>query len=122
MARNTKKDNQDTINNQDITLMLRFEDLTITKDAEGTIIIDKAKGGISDSTCAITAVGPQKFWHLVDESQNEIESGSQLGNRSFYFEGKLVPGTYTLKTGLPIKDFSKRRISGRGYSITFRIC
>jgi len=121
MTKKPKEETLSEITESSTVLMLRFEDLTITKDQNDFVIINKVKGGISDSAYAMTAVGVQKNWQLLDEAQTEIESGSQHGNRPFHFEGNLLPGLYTIRTGMPVKDFSKHRIPGRGYSITFRL-
>ena len=104
----------------DIAILLRFEDLTIMK-RENITFIDKLRSGISDSTYARVAVGPQKFWQLFNDADVEIPTGSQKGNRPFHFEGELLPGLYTLTTGPAVKDYSKHRIPGRGYKVVFRI-
>ena len=102
-------------------LILSFEDVTITKQSNGLITIDKIRSGISDSTFARVAVGPQKTWQLFNENGVEVETGSQKGNRPFHYSGMLSPGLYVLTTGPAVKNYSKHRIPGRGYKIVFRI-
>lgn len=102
-------------------LILSFEDVTISKQSNGLITIDKIRSGISDSTFARVAVGPQKTWQLFNENGVEVETGSQKGNRPFHYSGMLSPGLYVLTTGPGVKDYSKHRIPGRGYKIVFRI-
>jgi hypothetical protein len=102
-------------------IIVRFEDMSVTKKPDGRIIIDKPTGGISDSSYAMTAVGNQKNWALVREDGFVIETGNQHGNRGFHWEGNLVPGFYSLLTGLPQKNFTKHRVAGRGYKIQFMV-
>ena len=102
-------------------LILSFEDVTIYNKSNGVVTIDKIRSGISDSTYARVAVGPQKTWQLFNENGVEVETGSQKGNRSFHYSGMLSPGLYVLTTGPSVKDYSKHRIPGRGYKIVFRI-
>jgi len=102
-------------------LILNFEDVTIYKMSNGLVTIDKIRSGISDSTYARVAVGPQKTWQLFNENGIEVETGSQKGNRPFHYSGMLSPGLYVLTTGPGVKDYSKHRIPGRGYKIAFRV-
>ncbi len=102
-------------------VILKFEDLVISKTNSGTIVIDKKLGGISDHTYRMFASGGQKDWILYKENEPYFDTGSQHGNRSFHWEGILEPGLYTLSTGPLVKDFSKHRVPGRGYQITFRV-
>ena len=117
-----EKENTQGIPDQlETTLILSFEDVTIYKQSNGLVTIDKIRSGISDSTFARVAVGHQKFWQLFNESGVEVETGSQKGNRPFHYSGMLSPGLYVLTTGPGVKDYSKHRIPGRGYKIAFRV-
>ena len=118
----------------DITLLLKFEDLTIKQKrivqqdgTEGSIgyltIIDKKTGGISDHTYNMFASGEQKNWYLYKENEPVLDTGSQRGNRPFHWEGSLLSGLYTLGTG-PAQNYDnprKYRVPGRGYQVKFRI-
>lgn len=121
MSRRSKSEEQQGIETLDSQLIFRFEDLTIAKTSENIIVINKLLGGISDSTYAMTAIGSQKLWCLYNEGNTLVDTRSQKGNRSFSWSGTLEPGLYTLTTGPSTKEFSKHRVPGRGYSVTFRI-
>ena len=116
-----EKGSQEIPDQLETILILNFEDVTIYKQSNGLVTIDKIRSGISDSTYARVAVGPQKTWQLFNENGVEVETGSQKGNRSFHYSGMLSPGLYVLTTGPSVKDYSKHRIPGRGYKIVFRI-
>ena len=116
-----EKGSQEIPDQLETILILNFEDVTIYKQSNGLVTIDKIRSGISDSTYARVAVGPQKTWQLFNENGVEVETGSQKGNRSFHYSGMLSPGLYVLTTGPSVKDYSKHRIPGRGYKIIFRI-
>lgn len=103
------------------TVLFRFEDLSITRNLDNTITINKSLSGISDSCYARSAVGSQKNWSLYTENNVLVETGNQHGNRSFAWTGNLEPGLYTLTTGVPSKNFTKHRIPGRNYQVTFRV-
>jgi hypothetical protein len=113
--------------------LFKFEDLTISKrgiyQQEGSmascsynIVIQKESGGISDSTYNLGASGVTKNWQLFSEDGCEIVLGEPAphGNRALLWEGPLNNGLYILTTG-PSHNYSKRRIAGRGYKITFRV-
>lgn len=102
-------------------VILKFEDLTVSRTESGTIKISKLLGGISDHTYRMFAAGGQKDWILYKENEPYLDTGSQHGNRSFTWEGLLDSGLYTLSTGPLVKDFSKHRVPGRGYQISFRV-
>ena len=116
-----EKGSQEIPDQLETILILNFEDVTIYKQSNGLVTIDKIRSGISDSTYARVAVGPQKTWQLFNENGVEVETGSQKGNRSFHYSGMLSPGLYVLTTGPSVKDYSKHRIPGRGYKIAFRV-
>ncbi len=103
------------------TILFNFEDLTISSNPDTTITINKTLSGISDSCYARSAIGSQKNWSLYTENDVLIETGNQHGNRSFTWSGNLEPGLYTLTTGVPSKNFTKHRIPGRNYQVTFRV-
>ena len=104
-------------------LLFEFEDVIIFRHPTNNLVtIDKVRGGISDSTFARVAVGPQKFWRLTNTGTgSQVNVSEQKGNRSFHFVGVLEPGLYDLTVGPEVRDYSKHRIPGRGYKITFRI-
>ena len=116
-----EKGSQEIPDQLETILILNFEDVTIYKQSNGLVTIDKIRSGISDSTYARVAVGPQKTWQLFNENGIEIETGAQKGNRPFHYSGMLNPGLYVLTTGPAVKNYSKHRIPGRGYKIVFRI-
>jgi len=125
---------EDATLTDDITLLLKFEDLTIKQKrvvqqdgTEGSIgyltIIDKKTGGISDHTYNMFASGEQKNWYLYKENEPVLDTGSQRGNRPFHWEGYLAPGLYTFGTG-PAPNYDKPRkyhVPGRGYQVKFRL-
>lgn len=102
-------------------ILLKFEDLTVSRTPSNTIKISKTLGGISDHTYRMFASGGQKYWYLYKDGQPALDTGNQNGNRAFLWEGNLDPGLYTLGTGPTVKDISKHRIPGRGYQIMFRV-
>jgi hypothetical protein len=102
-------------------LLFQFEDITIVRNTDNTITISKLLTGISDSCYARSAVGSQKNWSLYNEFNVLIDTGNQHGNRPFVWQGTLEPGLYTLETGIPSKNYTKHRIPGRNYQVTFRI-
>jgi hypothetical protein len=121
MSRKSKVEEEQIPTQLDSQVVFKFEDLTVSKTSENILVINKALGGISDSTYSMTAVGSQKLWCLYNEGNSLVETGSQKGNRSFAWSGTLSPGIYTLTTGPSTKEFTKHRVPGRGYSVTFRI-
>lgn len=101
-------------------ILLKFEDLTITRSESGIKIV-KTLGGISDHTFKMFASGKQRFWCLYRNEDMSVVTDDLNGNRAFQWAGTLDPGLYTLSTGPVVKNFSKHRIPGRGYQISFRV-
>jgi hypothetical protein len=103
--------------------LYQHEDLTIQKLENGTIRIVKLAGGISDSSMVQRAVGKQKLWQLLDAGGNDTMEGVEArnGNRPLEWSGVVPAGAYTLCTGPAVKDWSPRRIPGRGYSVQFYV-
>ncbi|MFA5764605.1 MAG: hypothetical protein WC929_00465 [Bacilli bacterium] len=100
-------------------LLFRFEDFSITV-LNDTYTISKEYGGISDSCYARVAVGREKNWTLLNEKGQIIDMETIHGNRPFFWQGRLSPGTYTLKTGRG-SDTSIHRIPGRHFNIVFSV-
>lgn len=100
-------------------LLFRFEDFSITV-LNDTYTISKEYGGISDSCYARVAVGREKNWTLLNEKGQIIDMETIHGNRPFFWQGRLSPGTYTLKTGRG-SDVSIHRIPGRHFNLVFSV-
>ena len=100
-------------------LLFRFEDFSITV-LNGIYTISKEYGGISDSCYARVAVGREKNWTLLNEKGQIIDMETIHGNRPFFWQGRLSPGTYTLKTGRG-SDTSIHRIPGRHFNVVFSV-
>ena len=100
-------------------LLFKFEDFSITV-LNDTYTISKEYGGISDSCYARVAVGREKNWTLLNEKGQIIDMETIHGNRPFFWQGRLSPGTYTLKTGRG-SDTSIHRIPGRHFNIVFSV-
>ena len=106
-----------------VDTVLQHEDLTVQKLEDGTVRIVKQSGGISDSSMTQRAVGKQKTWQLLDQSGQDYLEGMEKrnGNRPIEWSGILPTGLYALVTGPEVKDWSPRRIPGRGYSMKFYV-
>ncbi len=100
-------------------LLFKFEDFSISV-LNNTYTISKEYGGISDSCYARVAVGREKNWTLLNEKGQIIDMETIHGNRPFFWQGRLSPGTYTLKTGRG-SDTSIHRIPGRHFNIVFSV-
>ena len=100
-------------------LLFKFEDFSITV-LNDTYTISKEYGGISDSCYARVAVGREKNWTLLNEKGQIIDMETIHGNRPFFWQGRLSPGTYTLKTGRG-SDTSIHRIPGRHFNVVFSV-
>ena len=100
-------------------LLFKFEDFSITV-LNDTYTISKEYGGIGDSCYARVAVGREKNWTLLNEKGQIIDMETIHGNRPFFWQGRLSPGTYTLKTGRG-SDTSIHRIPGRHFNIVFSV-
>ena len=100
-------------------LLFKFEDFSITV-LNDTYTISKEYGGISDSCYARVAVGREKNWTLLNEKGQIIDMKPIHGNRPFFWQGRLSPGTYTLKTGRG-SDTSIHRIPGRHFNVVFSV-
>lgn len=100
-------------------LLFKFEDFSITV-LNDTYTISKEYGGISDSCYARVAVGREKNWTLLNEKGQIIDMETIHGNRPFFWQGRLSPGTYTLKTGRG-SDVSIHRIPGRHFNLVFSV-
>ena len=100
-------------------LLFKFEDFSISV-LNNTYTISKEYGGISDSCYARVAVGREKNWTLLNEKGQIIDMKPIHGNRPFFWQGRLSPGTYTLKTGRG-SDTSIHRIPGRHFNVVFSV-
>lgn len=100
-------------------LLFRFEDFSISV-LNNIYTISKEYGGISDSCYARVAVGREKNWTLLNEKGQIIDMKPIHGNRPFFWQGRLSPGTYTLKTGRG-SDTSIHRIPGRHFNVVFSV-
>jgi hypothetical protein len=118
---NTPKPSSPDISGPDTEpkLLFKFEDFSISV-LNNTYTISKEYGGISDSCYARVAVGREKNWTLLNEKGQIIDMKPIHGNRPFFWQGRLSPGTYTLKTGRG-SDTSIHRIPGRHFNIVFSV-
>ena len=119
--KDVKTEEPETEQLDELVILFQFEDFTILRNvSKNTIIIDKQSGGISDSCYARVATGQDKNWSLYDQNGILINTEVTHGNRPFHYEGTLLPGTYTLKTGKG-NDITIRRIPGRHFNIIFTV-
>ena len=118
---NTPKPSSPDISGPDTEpkLLFKFEDFSISV-LNNTCTISKEYGGISDSCYARVAVGREKNWTLLNEKGQIIDMETIHGNRPFFWQGRLSPGTYTLKTGRG-SDTSIHRIPGRHFNVVFSV-
>jgi hypothetical protein len=118
---NTPKPSSPDISGPDTEpkLLFKFEDFSISV-LNNTYTISKEYGGISDSCYARVAVGREKNWTLLNEKGQIIDMKPIHGNRPFFWQGRLSPGTYTLKTGRG-SDTSIHRIPGRHFNVVFSV-
>jgi hypothetical protein len=118
---NTPKPSSPDISGPDTEpkLLFKFEDFSISV-LNNIYTISKEYGGISDSCYARVAVGREKNWTLLNEKGQIIDMKPIHGNRPFFWQGRLSPGTYTLKTGRG-SDTSIHRIPGRHFNVVFSV-
>ena len=63
---------------------------------------------------------PNNTWQVLNEKGQIIDMKPIHGNRPFFWQGRLSPGTYTLKTGRG-SDTSIHRIPGRHFNVVFSV-